>query len=152
MAHVASSGPFSRFPGIDRTLAVLAGNGIRLSIAGRDAIDLDRDTPPFSFSGDDPVDAELADGAIDDLNVMTRRSSLRHRLSCVPAAQPIRLDSGSDLLLLTIRGAAVTAGIAGEHHSLAAGDTLVLDRNGDRALGIEPVAPAQLYVIELWRV
>src|SRR5690348_16103916 len=32
MARVASSGPFSRFPGVDRTLAVLAGGGMRLDV------------------------------------------------------------------------------------------------------------------------
>jgi environmental stress-induced protein Ves len=35
MAHIAQSGPFSLFPGVDRTLAVLSGVGIRLSVAGR---------------------------------------------------------------------------------------------------------------------
>ena len=34
MASVASDGPFSVFPGIDRTLAVLSGDGMALSIEG----------------------------------------------------------------------------------------------------------------------
>jgi environmental stress-induced protein Ves len=85
MAHVAVSGPFSRFPGVDRTLAVLEGSGIRLSVAGREAVPLRRDTPPFGFSGDDPAEAELMGGAIEDLNVMTRRAGHRHRLSRLAA-------------------------------------------------------------------
>ena len=44
MASVASDGPFSVFPGIDRTLAVLSGNGMALSIEGLG----DRLLPPQS--------------------------------------------------------------------------------------------------------
>ena len=35
MATVASDGPFSSFAGVDRTLAVLEGEGIVLSVEGR---------------------------------------------------------------------------------------------------------------------
>ncbi len=35
MATVASDGPFSVFPGIDRTLSVLEGDGILLDVEGR---------------------------------------------------------------------------------------------------------------------
>src|SRR5580704_9253002 len=38
MARVATDGPFSAFPSIDRTLSVLAGVGIALAIAGRPEI------------------------------------------------------------------------------------------------------------------
>ena len=34
MAKVETDGPFSAFPGIDRTLAILEGEGIRLSVGG----------------------------------------------------------------------------------------------------------------------
>lgn len=34
MATVAQDGPFSSFPGIDRTLAIIEGNGMALAIAG----------------------------------------------------------------------------------------------------------------------
>ena len=53
MATVASDGPFSLFPGVDRTLAVLEGEGIVLSVegqAGRST--LTRDSPPLAFPAD----------------------------------------------------------------------------------------------------
>ena len=40
MAFVEQDGPFSIFPGIDRTLAVLSGDGIVLHIAGQDDVTL----------------------------------------------------------------------------------------------------------------
>ena len=151
MARVASNGPFSRFSGIDRTLAVLSGSGIRLSVAGRAAVLLGGDTPPFAFSGDDLASAELIDGPIDDLNVMTRRASHRHRLACIAAAMPIRLRREGDLLLVVVRDAAALAKAAGSQHALAAGDTIHLDHAEESELEIAPVAAAQLYTIDLWR-
>jgi environmental stress-induced protein Ves len=152
MARVAASGPFSRFPGIDRTLAVLEGAGIRLSLAGREAVPLGPDTPPFGFSGDDPAEAELIDGPIEDLNVMTRRASHRHRLSRLAASAPVSLRREGEFLLVVARGAAARASAAGEAHALAEGATVLLDQRDAPRLEIAPAAPARLYVIELWRV
>ena len=152
MALVAASGPFSRFAGVDRTLAVLEGSGIRLSVGGRERVSLDRDTPPFGFSGDDPAEAELIDGAIEDLNVMTRRGSHRHRLSRLAATAPVSLRREGDWLLVVARGAAARASAAGEAHALAEGATLLLDETDPPRLQIAPAAPAQLFVIEIWRV
>jgi environmental stress-induced protein Ves len=151
MAHVASSGPFSRFPGVDRTLAVLAGAGIRLHVAGSDSVSLVRETPPFTFSGDEPASAELIDGPIDDLNAMTRHASHRHRLARIAALTPVRLRREGDILLVMAREAAVTAEIAGRAHRLAAGDTLLLDRPDEARLELTPDAPAELYAIDLER-
>jgi environmental stress-induced protein Ves len=152
MAHVGSSGPFSQFPGVDRTLVLLAGHGIRLGVAGRGTVSLGRDTPPFAFSGDYPAAAELIDGPIDDLNVMTRRASHRHRLSRIAAERPVHVRREGDLLLVMVREAAATARIVNAEHTLAAGDTVLLDREDEPRHEIVPAAPALLYVIDLWRV
>jgi len=79
IAEVASDGPFSHFPGIDRTLCILAGTGIFLDVGGR----LQKLTPrsmPFRFSGDAASSARLLDGPINDLNVMSRRGICEHRV------------------------------------------------------------------------
>src|SRR5690348_4727357 len=131
MARVASSGPFSPFPGVDRTLAVLDGSGIRLSVAGGDPISLGRDSAPFAFSGDDPATAQLIDGPIDDLNAMSRRASHRHRLTRLPVAAPLRLRRESDLMLVIVRAADATATIGRAQHVLSAGDTLLLDHEAE---------------------
>ncbi|CEJ15572.1 Protein Ves [bacterium YEK0313] len=81
MATVVSDGPFSLFPGIDRTLAVLTGAGIRLDIAGFAAQRLMPESPPLAFPADAPAGASLIAGPITDLNVMTRRGRCRHSLT-----------------------------------------------------------------------
>ena len=152
MAHVATSGPFSRFPGVDRTLAMLAGGGIRLSVGGRAAVSLGRDTPPFAFSGDDLAEAELIDGAIDDLNVMTRRASHRHRLRRSTATSSMSLRREGDLLLVLARGAGARARTGREEYVLAAGDTILMDRTDEPRVEIAPTAAMELYRIDLWRL
>ncbi|AQS64265.1 Protein Ves [Rhizobium rhizogenes] len=78
MATVASDGPFSIFPGIDRTLSILQGNGMALAIAANEPLLLTMESAPLPFSADVPVNATLPGGPIVDLNVMTRRSAFRH--------------------------------------------------------------------------
>ena len=77
MARVASDGPFSVFPGIDRTLSILDGAGVRLAISGLTQ-SLTVKSSPLAFPADAPTEAWLLDGAITDLNVMSRRSTYRH--------------------------------------------------------------------------
>ena len=57
MARVASAGPFSMFPGIDRSLALIEGAGITLDVEGRGAIVLAPGAHPAVFPGDVPVSA-----------------------------------------------------------------------------------------------
>jgi environmental stress-induced protein Ves len=82
IAEVATSGPFSRFAGIDRTTALLAGAGFDLMIDGQPRRLAPGDAP-LTYPGDVPATAELIDGASTDLNVMTRRGRTTHRLEDV---------------------------------------------------------------------
>ncbi|WP_296101635.1 HutD family protein [uncultured Agrobacterium sp.] len=80
MASVANDGAFSLFPEIDRTLSILWGHGMSLTIDGAAPVLLTMDSDPLRFAADVPVDATLVDGAITDLNVMTRRGRFVHRV------------------------------------------------------------------------
>ncbi|MEO7085785.1 MAG: HutD family protein [Gemmatimonadaceae bacterium] len=78
IAEVSSSGPFSRFPEIDRILVLLNGDGVGLSSHdGRTDHRLTTPLVPFAFSGDDQIDASLLGGVSTDFNVMTRRGAVR---------------------------------------------------------------------------
>lgn len=81
MATVSDDGPFSMFEGVDRTLSVLTGDGITLSVEGADAIDLKVGSQPHSFPADKVTSAALLGAAITDLNVMTRRGRFSHQVS-----------------------------------------------------------------------
>ncbi|WP_448953460.1 HutD/Ves family protein [Labrys neptuniae] len=80
VAEVASDGPFSVFPEIDRTLTLIEGNGLTMAIAGREAVTLTTTAAPLAFPGDVPVSASLVDGPIRDFNVMSRRGRFSHEV------------------------------------------------------------------------
>ena len=68
MASVAVDGPFSVFPGIDRTLAILDGAAMVLDIEGLGRQRLTPQTAPLAFPADAPTSARLEDGPIADLS------------------------------------------------------------------------------------
>ncbi|RAZ90610.1 HutD family protein [Mesorhizobium hawassense] len=150
MARVESGGPFSSFAGIDRTLSVLTGEGIVLDIAGRPPARLTTVSAPLAFPGDVPTSAGLIGGPITDLNVMTRRGRMAHKVERRPLSGEIRVAPRADTTLVL----AVNAGIAVFTHDasdLGPLDTLVLDQDGPE-LRLEPKGPGLLFVIELHRL
>lgn len=128
MATVASDGPFSLFPGIDRTLAVLSGDGMALSIEGVGDRLLTPASQPLSFPADASTTARLTGGPITDLNVMTRRGHFSHTLSRYAVNGSLRLPAASGtrlLMALDTLGVATPDGLIG----LQPLDALLLDDN-----------------------
>ncbi|MFG6084091.1 HutD family protein [Paracoccus litorisediminis] len=137
MAGVTEDGEFSIFPGIDRTLAVLSGEGIELHVAGRGPQRLTRDYDPLAFPADAPTAARLVQGPITDLNVMTRRGQYSHRLA---------RDAGPCDLRLILATAPLTLSLAGQVHALGPLDVLYCD-GPEAALPPGPVTNAWLIEI-----
>jgi uncharacterized protein len=110
IATVAAGGPFSVFPGVDRTLTLMSGDGMELAVDGA----VHRLVPggdPFAFPGDAATSARLVGGAITDLNVMTRRGAFVHRVVRLDAggrpAGPVAFVVAADRARLVADGAAV---------------------------------------------
>jgi environmental stress-induced protein Ves len=73
IADVVKDGPFSRFAGIDRTIVLIAGAGMRLDGDGHSVL-LTGLYEPYAFRGDDAVDCTLVDGPVRVFNLMLRRN------------------------------------------------------------------------------
>ena len=103
IAHIASDGPFSAFPGVDRIITLLSGGGVHLLSEGGE-VDHLLDTPlaPFAFAGESPIHARLLAGDCHDFNVMTRRSV------CTASLQVLRSacdwPATSQGLLMAVQG------------------------------------------------
>ena len=82
IADVARDGPFSAFPGIDRTIVLLEGAGMHLDGAGR-ATALTTPFVPHDFRGDEAVDCTLVAGPCRDFNAMFRRGRARGSVAVV---------------------------------------------------------------------
>jgi environmental stress-induced protein Ves len=107
MASVTTDGPFSSFPGIDRTLSVLTGEGIELSVAGQPPVTLTQSSAPYSFPADQPTTARLINGPITDLNVMTRRGVKSHEVTRRVLERGERIDVPKEGVTLILAKSAV---------------------------------------------
>lgn len=78
MADIASDGPFSVFPGVERWFAVVTGAGVVLAFDGKECIAKAGDAP-LSFSGAAAPDCRLIEGPTRDLNLVAKggRSAMR---------------------------------------------------------------------------
>ncbi len=148
MALVKGDGPFSVFPGIDRTLSILEGNGMRLTVDGA-RFDLKLASAPLPFAADVATDAELVDGAITDLNVMSRRGAYRHQVQ--------RFDLTGEMTITC--DATVVGVLSGEGAfditspgkvSLGPRDSAFYD--SPRSITFSAATPAQGYLISLWKI
>ena len=147
MASVASDGPFSVFPGIDRTLAVLSGDGMALSIEGLGETLLTPASTPLAFPADAPTTARLTGGAITDLNVMTRRGVFQHALThhVAEGSKTLPASTGERLLLaLEPLGVSTAEGLIG----LQPLDALVLD-GAEKADVLAVGEKAAFYLVEI---
>ena len=119
MADVAASGPFSPFPGVDRTLMLLAGGGMELDHGDHGRQLLARPLEPVSFSGDWSTHGRLLAGPCRDFNVLSARGKVRHELTVLELGpEPVPLPRAQRLLAYCVRGTAQVAGVLLEENHL----------------------------------
>ena len=83
IAEIEADAPFSSFPGVERELVLLSGNGLRLRFS-HDGVDgVHELLPPHDklcFAGELAVFGELIDGPTRDFNLMWKRHSCNAQL------------------------------------------------------------------------
>ncbi|WIY53879.1 HutD family protein [Devosia sp. YIM 151766] len=104
MARVASDGPFSIFPGVDRTLSIVEGAGFHLAVEGFDPVELRPDTAPYLFSAGLAAHARLISGPIQALNVMTRRGRFDHAVQIMHVQESFDFNHQKDVGILISGG------------------------------------------------
>lgn len=159
-AQVGVSGPFSAFPGVDRSLAVLDGGSLSLTIAeddGRPA-SLQQIQPgeqPLVFRGETPIDCSITPGSrIRDLNVMTRREQFSHRME-----KRVLLDSTpieGQMLLFYCQTGSAGFNLEGDQtaFSVKAGEVLIVEAADHQRFELTPQSDvgSTLWCIWLWPV
>ncbi|WP_321960504.1 HutD family protein [Paraburkholderia sp. J7] len=132
LADIALAGPFSRFDGVDRTLVLIEGTGLRLDEARaagamphathtlESALDIAR------FAGESTIDARIAAGTVRVFNLMVRRGAAHGALEVWREAG--RRNVRAQTTLLHAVHGQVAVSVAGERFiALAPGDTLRVD-------------------------
>lgn len=79
LATITQDGPFSLFPGVDRTLALVQGPGLTLDVDDSRRFVLDDEDSIIEFAGESAIQATLHGGPTLDFNVMTRRAACHHK-------------------------------------------------------------------------
>lgn len=150
MARVETDGPFSVFPGIDRTLSILDGEGFELTVEDDPAIVLTRETSPHFFRADKATQARLIAGPVTDLNVMVRRSAWCHAVSRLDLAVPARLDMESGICLLLVASGRVALERKGERLELGVDDCAMTQASHATRWSVSPLPRACLYQIRFF--
>jgi uncharacterized protein len=103
IADVEHSGPFSVIADVNRTIALLDGNGFVLRVGDALAETVIDHHRPFNFDGELDTICTLIDGPVRDLNLMVRRSASPRQLNFVHVVDAVSI--GDVELLLVVEGA-----------------------------------------------
>ncbi|MET1161438.1 MAG: HutD family protein [Pseudoxanthomonas sp.] len=89
IAEIEQDGPFSLFPGIERELVLIRGNGLRLRFDDEEIRELQPPHDRIRFAGERAVYGELLDGPTHDFNLMWRRTAVAAELLHRPLVGPM---------------------------------------------------------------
>ena len=147
IAEIERDAPFSAFPGVDRELVLLHGNGLRLRFDDGQAHLLEPPHGRLRFAGERALTGELVDGPTHDFNLMWRRGAIAAELLHRPLVGPMvffaepgttwalhllageaRFDAGSGLPPLRAGDTALLAAPRPTRHLLDGGGGLLVIR------------------------
>jgi environmental stress-induced protein Ves len=134
VAEVNSAAPFSTFPGVDRHIALLDGEGFTMVLDGEREHALVQPFVPFDFPGEARVDVTMAGAATRDFNLMVRRELARGAVQTLTVAGHHTPDPACVLVYLA-QGTMETL-----DGTLTAGDAWLPDRSsfelGDNSVAL----------------
>ncbi|HEV2607338.1 MAG TPA: HutD family protein [Xanthomonadaceae bacterium] len=128
IAEVDSDCPFSAFPGCDRVLLLLSGNGMELKFDDGEASTVAPPHGRVAFAGERGLQCRLLDGPTTDFNAIVRRDRCTMQVWHRPLVGSMVFFAEAGVLwaIHLIAGRA-TIKSAGESASLDAGDTALLE-------------------------
>lgn len=152
-AQVPEDGPFSDFSGYDRTLVLIEGTKLGLDFGAGRASRLEAPFAHASFAGDWSTVATLGGGPVADLNIMTDRARARHTFTLLTAStgQSCTTEAAT-VIVHALAEASVATLDSGEQIALNAGDSLVIEQDGNDRLTVtvtSDAAAAQVGMIEI---
>ena len=138
IAEVDADGPFSAFPGVDRELVLLSGEGMRLRFEDGELVELSPPHGRIRFAGERALNAELIAGPTRDFNLMWKRSRVEASLLHRPLVGPMLFfaEPGVHWVVHVLSGRAWFKDRLPEQ-LLETGDSAVIDASGSGRMLIE---------------
>jgi environmental stress-induced protein Ves len=128
LATIAHDGPFSVFPGVDRTLALVSGPGVTLEINGERRFALCEDEPVLEFTGESNLVASVGAEPTTDFNVMTRRERCHHKFGRRRVSgRSVFAPRGDMSILFLAEGDSLSVSSDSERIGMVRFDTIVFD-------------------------
>ena len=133
IAEIEQDAPFSLFPGVERELVLLSGNGLRLRFEDGEVRELQPPHERVRFAGERGVTGELVDGPTTDFNLMWQRGSHDAQLWHRPLVGPMVIfaEPGTTWAVHLLAGQARFADDSALC-DLQAGDTALLEAGTQR--------------------
>lgn len=124
-ATVSAAGPFSVFPGIDRTLMLLGGEGFAVRCGNSPEVVLAERGRMIHFRGDVTTFCRLLGGPSRDLNLMVDRDLFRGAMSLLrPGRAPLLLGPETLCLIFVLEGTITVSSPDSDQRMLLAGGEL----------------------------
>jgi environmental stress-induced protein Ves len=148
LATVTSDGPFSVFVGMQRTLCVIRGAGIRLQVGDTSPSTLFQNSAPCTFDGETPTRAFLVDGAIVDLNVMSRRARFRHTVKRLALTGTLELEVNARTTIVFCQRGDLLCVAGNRTGYVGPEDCVVVDHEAERIRLITGI-PTEILLVEI---
>jgi uncharacterized protein len=146
MAEIAGSGPFSAFPGHDRLILVVEGEGMGLALDGAPPVECWPMGPAFAFPGEAAVHCRLSGGPVRAFNLMLDRSAMTGRVEVPVAGSRHLVDAQRGTALVHALSGSLRLSHGGSAFALPAGGTAIL-HGGTAALEVPADAGAVLALL-----
>ena len=146
IADVVAEAPFSSFPGVDRVLVLLEGEGIGLAFDDGQHMDV---LPPFGFArfaGEAALVGAPKSGATRDFNLMWQRAQVTATLDVRPLVGSMVVFKAPEetWMVHVVEG---TVALPDSSETLARGDTLILRGDTRAKVRLEGAGTALLMSI-----
>ncbi|NHZ37658.1 HutD/Ves family protein [Massilia rubra] len=148
LATIASSGPFSVFEGIDRTLALVDGPGVTFDIEGDGRFVLSDEEPVLEFAGEAQVVATVGAQPTTDFNVMTRRLRCSHQLGRRSLSGMSGFATRADLTILFLaEGDSLEVSSDDERFGMVRYDAVLFDSDATWTL---EAGQATIFIVDIY--
>jgi environmental stress-induced protein Ves len=142
LADVPASGPFSPFPGYERIVVLVSGEGFGLDFGPRGSARLTSAARVAQFSGDWQTSCTLIGAPCSDLSWMVRRSDARAAVTLLELSTQGAHSFSHDAVgaFFCVSGGARLAAGEGREFALAEWDTALVGPTGARHWRLRPTA------------
>ncbi|MFZ2493249.1 MAG: HutD family protein [Thermoanaerobaculia bacterium] len=138
IARVTADGPFSHYPGYDRVILALDGDGLVLTHHDTGTEVAIGVLEPWDFSGDLTTSCVVRGGAFRDFNVFTRRAAFTAEVKVLALTKGKTLSIGADATILYCAEGSIVLSTP-DRIDLQSDETVVIEPTGpDDSLTIEP--------------